>query len=77
MEDKKAINNIEYSWIATHKELVEYLVTKENSQKELIDLLQSVGITGFTDRDEGGNELELEVIDPFTFFLLYIQVWRK
>lgn len=68
-EDKMDRESITlYSWIQTHKELVDYLLTKENSQKELIQVLKSVGITGFTDRDKDGNESDLEVIDPFTFF---------
>lgn len=57
-----------YTWVQTHKELVEYLLTKEDDQKGLINLLKSVGITRFRDIDVDGSEFELEVIDPFTFF---------
>ena len=58
----------EFTWIETHKELVEYLKTKENSQRDLIALLKSVGITPFKDKDRSNQEIELEEIDPFTFF---------
>lgn len=34
---------IRFSWVATHKEIVQFLVTKQNNQKELIDLLKKVG----------------------------------
>ena len=30
-----------FSWIETHKQLVQYLSTKQNSQKELIQILKS------------------------------------
>ncbi|MBL7047853.1 MAG: EVE domain-containing protein, partial [Candidatus Marinimicrobia bacterium] len=59
---------IKYSWVETHKELVDYLSTKENNQLELIDLLKSVGITVFNDKDKDGNQIKLTEIDPFTFF---------
>ena len=57
-----------YSWVDTHKELTKYLSTKENSQQELIDLLKSVGIDGFNDKTKEGADIELNEIDPFTFF---------
>lgn len=57
-----------YSWVQTHKELVEYLSTKENEQLELIDLLKSLGIGPFSDRDENETDIDLTEIDPFTFF---------
>ncbi|THH35548.1 AAA family ATPase [Neolewinella litorea] len=58
-----------YSWVLTHKEIVEYLRTKEDSQQELINLLKSVGISPFNDKAaDGDHTIELEEIDPFTFF---------
>ncbi|MBL0264055.1 MAG: hypothetical protein IPQ05_09290 [Leptospiraceae bacterium] len=59
---------IRFSWVATHKELVQFLATKQNNQKELIDLLKKVGITNFNDKDANGKEIDLIEIDPFTFF---------
>jgi 5-methylcytosine-specific restriction protein B len=58
-----------FSWVNTHKQLVKYLETKENEQTELIDLLKSVGITPFNDKSTpDGHDIELNEIDPFTFF---------
>jgi hypothetical protein len=58
-----------YTWVETHKELTEYLCTKEESQQELINLLKSVGIGPFYDMSkEGERDIELTEIDPFTFF---------
>lgn len=59
----------EFSWVETHKEIIEFLKEKENSQDKLINLLKSVGITPFNDKDTAGkHEIELNEIDPFTFF---------
>lgn len=58
-----------FSWVETHKELTQFLSTKENSQKELINLLKSVGINPFNDKAKlGEHDTELDEIDPFTFF---------
>lgn len=59
---------VKYSWVETHKELVKYLAKNQNNQKGLIALLKKVGITGFTDKDTNGNIIELEELDPFSFF---------
>ena len=61
--------NEKYSWVHTHKGIVQYLSDKENSQQELIDLLKSVGITPFNDQTKRDvYDIELSEIDPFTFF---------
>ncbi len=58
-----------FTWVKTHKELVTYLKTKEDSQKELIKLLKSVGIQPFNDKSTPEkHDIELNEIDPFTFF---------
>lgn len=57
-----------FTWVQTHKELVDYLSRKENKQQELIELLKKAGATIFNDRDVDGNVFDLEEIDPFTFF---------
>lgn len=58
-----------FTWVKTHKELVTYLKKKEDSQKELIDLLKSVGIQPFNDKSTPEkHDIELNEIDPFTFF---------
>lgn len=58
-----------FTWVQTHKELTKFLSSKENSQKELIDILKSVGINPFNDKAKlGEHNIELDEIDPFTFF---------
>jgi len=58
-----------FSWVDTHKQITQYLSTKENSQNELIELLKFVGIGPFNDKDAAGDHnIELDEIDPFTFF---------
>lgn len=58
-----------FSWVKTHQQITEFLKTKENSQLELIELLKSIGITPFNDKDKSGkHNIELDEIDPFTFF---------
>jgi 5-methylcytosine-specific restriction protein B len=58
-----------FSWVETHKQITEFLKQKENSQIELINLLKSVGITPFNDKEiDGKHDVELNEIDPFTFF---------
>lgn len=63
------MNRDEFSWVQTHKELTDFLSSKENSQLELIQLLRSVGIGPLIDKAEiGKHDIDLEEIDPFTFF---------
>ena len=58
-----------FSWVQTHKELTEFLSTRKNSQQEIIQILRSVGIGPLNDKAESGNTyIDLEEIDPFTFF---------
>lgn len=57
-----------FTWIKTHRGIVNYLKEKQDHQGELIELLKSVGAEGFNDRDAEGNLIPLSVIDPFTFF---------
>lgn len=58
-----------FSWVDTHQEITQFLSTKENSQQDLIELLKSVGIGPFNDKaGTGGHDIELDEIDPFTFY---------
>lgn len=57
-----------FTWVETHFELVDFLSKMQNKQVELINLLQSVGITEFTDKDIAFNDIPLTEIDPFSFF---------
>lgn len=60
--------NLKYYWVETHKELAQYLNGMESRQKELVELLKETGVTGLHDEREKGKRMELEVIDPFSFF---------
>ena len=63
------MNNSGFSWVQTHEFIVNYLRDKQNSQKELIDLLASVEIGPLNDKDIPGDTfIPLTEIDPFTFF---------
>ncbi|WP_340154532.1 hypothetical protein [uncultured Winogradskyella sp.] len=69
-----------YTWVETHKEITKYLSTRENKQLELIQLLKSVGITPFNDKSEDNEELhdiELNEIDPFTFYCYIYKYGEK
>lgn len=57
-----------YSWVETHKEIVKFLAKNEDNQKRLIDLLKKAGATIFNDKDIDGKRIDLDEIDPFTFF---------
>jgi hypothetical protein len=71
MIDKK------FSWVQTHKELVEYLKDKESEQKNLVGLLRNAGVTGLHDEEEAGSRKELTEIDPFTFFCFIYKYGEK
>jgi len=61
--------NPKFSWVKTHQELSQYLLTRRDQQEELIALLKSVGIEeGFRDRTKDGEMIDLVEIDPFTFY---------
>jgi len=62
-------SNNKFTWVQTHKELVQYLKDKEANQKELVKILKKAGVTaGLVDENPKGNRFELEEIDPFSFF---------
>lgn len=56
-----------FTWIPIYKELSDWLIEQKGNQPKLIAILKAIGITGFRDGSEGGNEYPLEEIDPFTF----------
>jgi len=58
-----------FTWTTTHKELVEYLIKNRKQQKKLVDVLRKAGVTSLIDKlQRNGKLVDLEVIDPFTFF---------
>ncbi|SEW05181.1 AAA family ATPase [Kaistella antarctica] len=63
------VENTDFSWVKTHREIVRYLKENQHNQLELIELLKFTGIGPFdNDVDDKGNKTELIEIDPFTFF---------
>lgn len=60
--------NAKFTWIPLYKELSDWLISQKDNQPELISILKDVGITGFRDGNEKGEDIELVEIDPFTFF---------
>lgn len=57
-----------FTWVPAHKRIVEWLMEKERTQREMISILKDLGITGFKDTETNDKEIELTEIDPFTFF---------
>ena len=57
-----------FTWVKTHKEIVDYLRTQRNNQPHLVEILKKAGVSGLHDQNKKGNRFELLVIDPFTFF---------
>jgi 5-methylcytosine-specific restriction protein B len=57
-----------YTWVPTHKEIANRLLAYENRQQELIGILRDAGETILNDRDENDHVIDLNEIDPFTFF---------
>ncbi len=60
--------NSKFTWISLYNELSDWLLLQMNNQPELISILKEIGITGFRDGSERSIEIELEEMDPFTFF---------
>tara|TARA_B110000046_G_C13020741_1_gene411018 strand:- start:1308 stop:4703 length:3396 start_codon:yes stop_codon:yes gene_type:complete len=67
-EYKNQINNHNYTWVPTYKAIVQFLKDKQNDQVGLINLLKKSGCDVFNDQNSDKNLIELDEIDPFTFF---------
>ena len=68
-----------YTWVKTHKELVEKLKGYKDRQTELIDLLEESGVEDYTliDEDKDGQRVRLSEIDPYTFFCFIYKYGNK
>lgn len=68
-----------YTWVQTHKELVEKLKEFQDRQTELIDLLEESGVEDYTliDEDKDGKRVRLSEIDPYTFFCFIYKYGNK
>lgn len=61
-----------FTWIPVFKAVAAWLVDYESRQPELVGVLKEVGIdAGLDDKDETGNTIVLQEIDPFTFFCMF------
>ena len=61
-------NNINFTWVPTYKAIVEFLKVKQDDQEGLIVLLKDSGCDVFNDQNPEGNVIDLDEIDPFSFF---------
>lgn len=61
-------NNNHFTWVPTYKAIVQFLKDKQNDQVGLIDLLKDSGCDVFNDQNPKNNIIELNEIDPFSFF---------
>ena len=60
-----------FTWVPFYKELAEKIKDYRNRQIELIELLRTAGVdNGLFDEKPKGNKIDLQEIDPFTFFSL-------
>ncbi|MCK5665619.1 MAG: hypothetical protein KAI17_19160, partial [Thiotrichaceae bacterium] len=67
----------QYSWVPVFQAIANELPKYENKQKLLIQWLKDIGIEkGLTDQAEENFEIELEEIDPFTFFSMFMKYER-
>lgn len=57
-----------YTWVPTHKAIAEKLLEYEHRQPELIQILKNAGETILKDKETDEYDIELQEIDPFTFF---------
>lgn len=63
----------EFTWIPIYREIAGRVLQYEHRQNELLDLLremrsQDMKVVPFRDWDHDDVEIEIEVMDPFTFF---------
>ena len=72
----KSNKNDNFSWVPTYKAIVQFLKNKQNDQARLIELLKDSGCDVFNDQNPEENIIELNEIDPFTFFC-YLNKYYK
>lgn len=64
----KSNKNHNFSWVPTYKAIVQFLKDKQNDQAGLLQLLKDSGCDVFNDQYPENSIIELDEIDPFTFF---------
>jgi hypothetical protein len=65
-----------FTWVGLYKELAEKLLACRSRQADLVALLHEMAASGLPvislqDKDDRGDTLRLEQIDPFTFFATF------
>lgn len=59
------------TWIPVFEAVAGWLADYERRQTELVGMLRYVGVdAGLDDKDQDGNVIPLQEIDPFTFFCM-------
>lgn len=61
-------STINFTWVPTYKAIVQFLKDKQDDQEGLIGLLKDSGCDVFNDQNPESNVIELDEIDPFSFF---------
>jgi 5-methylcytosine-specific restriction enzyme B len=66
----------EFTWIQIYREIANRVLDYENRQDELIGLLKEISSAGIPiisldDKDVGDRSIEIEQIDPFSFFAIF------
>jgi 5-methylcytosine-specific restriction endonuclease McrBC GTP-binding regulatory subunit McrB len=64
----KSNKNHNFSWVPTYKAIVQFLKDKQNDQAVLLQLLKDSGCDVFNDQYPENSIIELDEIDPFSFF---------
>jgi 5-methylcytosine-specific restriction protein B len=63
-----------FTWTPVFRAVADWLSGFEARQPELIQVLKEVGIdAGLEDKDENGQAIPLQAIDPFTFFCMFMK----
>jgi len=66
-----------FTWVQTHKEIVQWLRGMRDHQLDLIAELEKAGVEGFNDQEANGQTIKLDEIDPFSFFFYIYKYGAK
>lgn len=68
----------QFTWIATHRDIVAFLRHQRSNQQHLIDVLEKAGVESLIDRfSKDGPNQTLREIDPFSFFCMIYKYGSK
>ncbi|UYM14594.1 AAA family ATPase [Endozoicomonas euniceicola] len=64
----------EYQWVPVFKEITGKLRGYRENQTQLVEWLREAGVSAaLNDQNEKGEQFPLQVIDPFTFFAMFMK----